>query len=84
MQLWDGCGGAEAKTLRVTLVCAGCKLGAEGGRRVKSIFERNTTLTLLTLWGERVTCVEGGRVFFCDSLARRSPPSPPSTFPLET
>ena len=49
MQLWDGCSGAEAKILRVTLVCAGCKLGAEGGRRVKSLLERNTTLTKLDL-----------------------------------
>ena len=58
----SGGGGAEAKALFVTLARAGCQLGAEGSRRAKSLLERNTTLTWLNLYGERVTCVEGGRV----------------------
>jgi hypothetical protein len=55
-------GGAEANALLVTPACAGNKLGAEGGRRAKSLLERNTTLTSLTLPSERVACVVGGRV----------------------
>jgi hypothetical protein len=57
-----GSGGAEAKALLVTPACAGSKLGAEGGRRAKSLLERNTALKSLGLICERVACVEGGRV----------------------
>ncbi len=52
--------------LLVTLACAigymGCYLGNEGCLKVKSVLERNTTLTDLDLSGERVVfCGEGGR-----------------------
>jgi hypothetical protein len=59
----SGGGGAEAKALFITLARAGCQFGAEGSRKAKSLFERNTTLTWLNLACERVTCVEGGRVW---------------------
>jgi hypothetical protein len=55
-------GGAEAKSSLVTPACTGNKLGAEGSRRAKSLLERNTTLTSLSLHGERVACVVGERV----------------------
>jgi len=49
--------------LLVTLVCAtGCELDDEGCLKVKSVLERNTTLTDLDLSRERVVfCGEGGR-----------------------
>jgi len=49
--------------LLVTLACAtGGGLDDEGCLKVKSVLERNTTLTDLDLKGERVVfCGEGGR-----------------------
>ena len=51
------CGG-----LLVTLVCAtGCELGNEGCLKVKSVLERNTTLTELDLPLKRVVFLRRGR-----------------------